>query len=463
MSSLKSQAIRGVVWSVLGYGTSQVLRLGSNLILTRLLVPEFFGLMTLMSILIIGLQLFSDIGVGPSIIQNQRGDDPDFFNTAWTIQVIRGGVLWLGAITLAWPVALFYGDRQFLWLVPIVGFSTILTGLESTNRFLLQRHLSVRNLAFFEIGGQLITSVCIVIWALASPTIWALVGGSLISAVIQMIWSHFLVPNTINRLHWDSAAAKEIFSFGRWIFLSTAATFLAAQSDRIILGKLVSLQLLGVYGIAFTLANVPEQVIQAISAKVIFPAMSKFATMPRPDFRVKILKNRSLLILSLAVSLATVVGFGDFLVEFLYDQRYQQGAWMLPLLALGTWPIMLIQTSSPALFAIGEPRYSAYGHFSKFICLLIGLPLGFWAFENSYSAGIVGFILVMTLGNIPFYLSISYGLQREQLNCAQQDLKITLFFMSVLAAICALRLMLGLGTPIDTLLISFPTGSLENL
>lgn len=84
MSSLKKLAIRGMVWTVAGYGASQILRLGSNLILTRLLFPELFGLMTLVNIFITGLHLFSDIGVGPSIIQNKRGDDPVFLNTAWT-------------------------------------------------------------------------------------------------------------------------------------------------------------------------------------------------------------------------------------------------------------------------------------------------------------------------------------------------------------------------------------------
>jgi O-antigen/teichoic acid export membrane protein len=71
-------AVSGVVWTILGYGASQVLRFGGNLILTRLLLPEYFGLMALVNIPIIGLQLFSDVGIIPSIVQNQRGDEPVF-------------------------------------------------------------------------------------------------------------------------------------------------------------------------------------------------------------------------------------------------------------------------------------------------------------------------------------------------------------------------------------------------
>jgi hypothetical protein len=84
-SSLKKKAIRGTAWTLFGYGGSQALRLVSNLILTRLLVPEVFGLMALVQTFQAGLTLFSDIGIAPSIIQNKRGEDPTFLNTAWDI------------------------------------------------------------------------------------------------------------------------------------------------------------------------------------------------------------------------------------------------------------------------------------------------------------------------------------------------------------------------------------------
>jgi O-antigen/teichoic acid export membrane protein len=108
MSSIKKLAIRGAVWTIASYGTSQILRFGSNLILTRLFIPDVFGLMALVYVFISGLHLFSDIGIGTSIIQNKRGDDPVFLNTAWTMQVIRGVGLWICSFLIAWPVAAFY-------------------------------------------------------------------------------------------------------------------------------------------------------------------------------------------------------------------------------------------------------------------------------------------------------------------------------------------------------------------
>jgi O-antigen/teichoic acid export membrane protein len=79
-----------------------VIRFGSNLIITRLLLPEHFGLMALVTTFLVGLALFSDTGVGPNIIQNPKGEEPIFFNTAWTVQAIRGVLLWVVAVA-CWP------------------------------------------------------------------------------------------------------------------------------------------------------------------------------------------------------------------------------------------------------------------------------------------------------------------------------------------------------------------------
>ena len=90
LQALKKVATQGAYWTIANYGLSQALRFGSNLILTRLLFPDLFGLMSLVNVIIMGLGLFSDIGVGTSIIRSKRGNDPDFLNSAWTMQVIRG-------------------------------------------------------------------------------------------------------------------------------------------------------------------------------------------------------------------------------------------------------------------------------------------------------------------------------------------------------------------------------------
>ena len=79
--SLRQLVFKASTWTLAGYGVNQALRLGGNLILTRLLFPEAFGLMAIGMTVIYGVGMFADTGITP-IVQNAQGNHPDFLNTA---------------------------------------------------------------------------------------------------------------------------------------------------------------------------------------------------------------------------------------------------------------------------------------------------------------------------------------------------------------------------------------------
>ena len=445
LKSLKRQAIEGTIWTIAGYGTSQVLRFGGNLILTRLLVPELFGLMALVQVFITGLTLFSDVGIQPSIIRSDRGDDAVFVNTAWTIQVIRGFGLWLICLIIALPVAKFYDDSRLLWLVPILGMTTVISGLNSTSLASLNRHMEVEKLAKFEIIVKAISLVVLIVWAWLSPTIWALVGGNLFAISFKAICSHYLYPKITNRFVWDLDAIEEIISFGKWIFIATAMMFLASQADRIILGKFFSFELLGVYLVAYTFADLTRQISLKVSAQVIFPVISKQTDLPRKLLRAKIIAKRWFLLVFLVLVISVLVCFGDVVILKLYDLRYTQAAWMLPILALGLWPLVLCLTINPSLLALGKSNYIALGNFAKFIYMIIVLPLAF------IETGVIGAIVAIAFNDVPYYLALNYGLYREKLNCFSQDVRATILLLSAIVIISFIRSSLGWGLSIDTM------------
>lgn len=444
-STLKKQAIKGTVWTIAGYGTSQIIRFGGNLILTRLLVPELFGLMALVQVFLRGLNLFSDIGIQPSIIRSDRGEEPAFVNTAWTIQVIRGFVLWLFCLIIAFPVANFYDDPRLSWLVPVVGLSTIISGFNSTSIASLNRHMEIGKLAKFEIIVQAVSLVVLIIWAWLSSTIWALVGGSLFGISFKAACSHYLYPKITNRFVWDRDAIKEIISFGKWIFVATAMMFLASQADRIILGKFFSFELLGVYVVAYTFADLTRQISLRVSGQVIFPVISKQTDLPRKLLREKVIAKRWFLLIFLVLVISILVSFGDVVILKLYDSRYSQAAWMLPILTLGLWPLVLCLTVNPSLLALGKSNYIALGNFAKFIYMVLFLPLAF------IKMGVVSAITAIAFNDIPYYLALNYGLYREKLNCFSQDVQATILLLSVIVIISFIRSSLGWGLSIDTM------------
>ncbi len=268
---LFTRALRGSAWIMLGYGGSQALRLGANLILTRLLFPEAFGLMAIVTVFLVGLTMFSDVGIGPSISQSKRGDDPDFLNTAWTIQVVRGFALWLVACAIAWPVSWFYGDSALAYLLPVAGIALAIGGFDPTRIETAHRHLLVGRLTVLDLISQSIGIVTMVVLALILQSVSALVLGNLVGVAARLLLTHFFLPGVPNRFRWEPGAASELIGFGKWIFASTIFGFLSAQGDRAVLGKFLTLSMLGVYNIGYFLASFPILLGYAVTGRVLIP------------------------------------------------------------------------------------------------------------------------------------------------------------------------------------------------
>lgn len=437
--TLKQLMLRGTAWTLAGYGAAQLMRLGGNLILTRLLFPELFGLMALVNTFLIGLALLSDVGIGFSIIQNRRGTEPAFLNTAWTIQVARGIGLWLVSFGLAIPFAEFYGEPQLRTILPVAAFGLLLAGFNATSLETLKRALRLGTLTRLELGVQASGLVVMIVWAYLAPGVWALVAGGLTAAAVRLVASHRVQKGPRNHFVWDSSAAQAIWTFGKWIFLTSALAFFGEQSDRLLLGKVAPLHILGVYGIALTLAEVPRQITLAIAANVLFPAFSTLRDAPRALLREKITNHRLRVLYLLAAGLTLFVCFGDWLIRFLYDPRYWQAAWMLPLLALGLWPRLLCNTIEPALFAIARPQYTTVAQVARVAWTVAGVLVGYAL------AGIFGAILAIALNDLMYYLVIQFGLWCEGLSELRQDALGTIAFALMLCAVMGVRYLLGGG------------------
>ena len=352
--SLKQRALRGSVWTFTGYGTSQILRLGSNLLLTRLLFPEAFGLMALVQAFMIGLEMFSDVGIGPSIIQNKRGNDPAFLNTAWTLQVFRGLALWICACLIAWPAARFYSEPMLRQLLPVVGLTSLIAGLNSTKLATSNRQMMLGRLTLIELGTQVLSLTVMIVGAWMYRSVWALVVGGIVGALAKMILSHIAFEGEKNRFHWEREAFKELHRFGRWIFFSTALGFIASQGDRLIIGRLMDVRFLGVYTVALTLSLLPSEVIRQSAGRVLFPSYAELIR-DRPERLYRILRKSRLIMLALSWSGSLVlIVFGEKLIGLLYDGRYADAGWMLQILTIGTLGNILGLSYDGILLATGK-------------------------------------------------------------------------------------------------------------
>jgi O-antigen/teichoic acid export membrane protein len=383
-ASLKPALARGSAWTLAGYAAHQILRLGSNLILWRLLEPRAFGIMAIIIVFIQGIWMFSDMGIGPSIVQNRRGDDPDYLNTAWTLQSVRGLALYVGVLIAAIPLSHFYRQPDLAYLLPISGLALVLSSFNSTAFFTLKRSMHLGRLTVIEfvanVGGTLAT----VTWCILHPTVWALAGGGLFTHLLKLVLGHTLLPGIRNRFRWDRSAASDLAHFGRWVLLSSLLSFAAAQSDRLIFGKLIPIDALGVYSVATTWSTIPIDLMWTMFSSVLLPILSR-AHNAGVRFREAFHEARTPLLIGGGWMVTCLVAGGPTLVRFLYDERALQAGWIIQVLAAGAWLGALAFSNDAAFLAKGRPKLGSIGHTGKLAGMIVLIPLGmhFYGFPGA--------------------------------------------------------------------------------
>lgn len=425
-TSLKSRAIRGTAISFLGQMAGNGVRLISNIILGHLLFPEAFGLMALVTVAMTGLEMLSDLGVKISIIQSNRGDDRDFLDTAFTISLIRGAVLFIAGCLIAWPFAYAYDEPRLIAMVQVTSLIALFNGAQSTALATLNRHIALGRVVAVTLVSQVSGSVLMIVLAAMYRSVWALVAGVVATNLVTLLMSHVFVPGPRNRLRWDKDAARSIVSFGKWIFLSTLITFAANYAHTLILGKLVTKDILGVYNMGGSLAALPLTAGGQVIGLVLLPALSESFRKDHETLVASFNRARSIILplagfMALGVALASPAFFTYF-----YDERYHAAAWITPLLVFTTYLIFLQEASGRALQAMGDAKSLFIANFAK---LFVTIGASIAGYELG---GLAGFIGGTILGAAAGQAVLIWRLHVQRLPAGSMDL----FYTAILAAIC---------------------------
>lgn len=383
---LRARAMRGSGWTLMGFGAQQVLRLGSNLILTRLLFPEAFGLMALAQVFLQGLSMLSDIGVGPSIVQNKRGDDPDFLATAWTMQVIRGFALFLGMCALAYPASLIYDEPLLFPILLLIGTTAVVSGFQSIGIATAGRKMALGRLTMIDLISQVCGITTMVVWAWLHPTVWALVAGGVVGSLVRVALGYVVLGSPGNKFHFERSAAHEIFHFGKWIFFATALTYLGGQGLRLIQGGLVSMSMLGMIAIAGSIAVLGGAIMNKVISSVLFPAFAEIYRKDPESFVAKVRAMRFKVLLASSPFFLTSILLGKPIVSFLYDERYEQAGVFAVILSVSIAVQMLRVFFAQVLLVTGDSFGHAFIMFFSSILQILGVVFGYLA------GGVVGML-----------------------------------------------------------------------
>ncbi len=437
------RALRSSLITGTGFVARQAVRLASNLILTRLLFPEAFGMMALVTVFLTGLVMFSDLGIGPSIMSSARGDEEDFLNTAWTVQILRAIILFFLALALAWPVSLYYGEPDLLHYLPVAALTLIISGLNPTRMDSANRHLRAGRLTMIELGSQVVQVITGILLAWAMGSIWALVIASLVGPLGFLIGLNLFLAGPRNRLRWERAAAQEIIHFGKWIFLSTFMGFVISQADKVVLGRTLDLGTFGIYNVAWFIASFPMLMGSVVMSRVLIPVYRQSPPAVSHENFQRVRRMRAFAVGVLLAMVAVLAFTGNWLVGLLYDARYHMAGAMVVLIAAAQIPAIVIMTCDQAALAAGDSRRYFVFSALRAVTSTTGI-IGGWTV-----AGLPGAVIGQALGDLLAWPVLAWLLRPHR----AFDWKLDLGFLAAGAAMAALAIALN-AAPIAEIFVS---------
>lgn len=376
-NSLTRRTGRAGIWTVLGFGGKSGLRLVSNLVLTRLLTPEIFGLMALANVFLNGVTTLSDVGVRASVIRSKRGDDEAFLNTAWNMQIIRGAIITTICLLVAWPVSVAYDQPILFPLICVLSLSAFISGFRSISIAHANRKLLMKRITFLDLASKTFTLIVTVFLAWLMQSVWALAIGIIAGVIMRVTLSHLLLPPFHHRLGLEREAFREILGFGGWILLATFFTFLGARGQQAIYGLLVPVEIVGLMSIAILIASIPRDLFQKLLNTAILPSFSELvrerpAALPRA-----IRKVRFTTLVGAFPILFLVSAFAQPAIDLLYDDRYAAAGILLALTALNSAVPILSMTYQNLLLAEGRSDLHAGLMFIWASSTVLGILIGF--------------------------------------------------------------------------------------
>ncbi|MBN2182931.1 MAG: oligosaccharide flippase family protein [Sedimentisphaerales bacterium] len=354
-NSLKAKSARGVLTLGIGTGFERTLRFVRTMILARILLPNQFGLMAIILTLVNVFESFTEVGVKQSVIQNKRGDNPEYLNVAWWFQAVRGLGLFTIAILAAPLVSSFYDKPNLLKLLQVSFLAILFRGFISPRAHVLQREYKFGRSVLLLQGSALLGTIVTICIAFYTKDIWSLVIGYVSEQGILCLLSYILVP-FVPKFSLDRECLRELVIFARGMFGLPILTIIGPAISIFVLGKIVTDQQLGMYSLASQLASLPTVLFSKIIGPVLLPGFSQKQEDRNSLYRVVLEISRMIAALIIPL-VAYMIACASGLLLFAWG-RSEYVSVTIPCAVLSV--IILARTETAILgatyIAVGQPR-----------------------------------------------------------------------------------------------------------
>lgn len=341
MNNLKELTIRGGYARAAAVAANFALRLGSVIILARLLDPKDFGLLGMVTAFTGVLSLFRDFGLSAAAVQLASVSSAQSSTLFW-INLLVGALLTLIAAVCAPAVSGFYHEPRLLLVTVVVAAGFLFNGAGVQHSALLQRQMRFRALAVIDVIALILSIAAAISLALAGFGYWALVAMTLSTPVVTTI-GLWVASGWVPQMPSRRIGLRSMMKFGGALTLNGFVVYIASNFDKVLVGRYWGADALGIYGRAYQLVRIPTDTLNSAVGEVAFSALSRLHN-DAQRLKSYFLKGYSL-VLALTVPVTVVCGlFADDMVRVLLGPKWTQAIPIFRLLA----PTILV-------FAIANP------------------------------------------------------------------------------------------------------------
>lgn len=363
----------GFLWLLFGTMGQNLLQLLSIIVLARVLSPEDFGVVGIGASIIAFLRIFSEVGVGPALVQKENIDSSDI-ETAVTLSLVLGGVLAALLYASSESIAAFFNAivladilKSLSLILPFVGYSVV-------GQSLLQRDLHFKKLSvitfisyFFAYG---LVSIAL---ALNGFGLWSLVAAYWVQAAVFTCLT-ISVCKKSRKLGFDKVKACEMMNFGVGYSIARLCNYAAGQGDNLVIGKILGAGAVGLYARAYQVMSMPAILFGTVIDKMFFPVMARM----RSDTQ----KLTHFYLSSIYLCLLVFVFFSGYIFVFsreivfvLFGDGWEEVSTLINVMAAGLY------------FRIGYK-------FSDCLTIAIGQVYSRAGVQFFYAIGVVGFVSI---------------------------------------------------------------------
>lgn len=350
-ADVKRRTAQGAIGSSAGQAASLALRVVSMVILARLLAPEDFGLVGMVTAITGFMGLFKEAGLSDAAVQGPSVNQDQLSMLFW-INVTLGCGLGLLCVASAHAVAAFYGEPRLVWIMLATGVSFVFAGLATQHRAVLRRQLRIHQLAMIDVVALTVSIGLSIAMAATGWGYWALVASAIMLPAVTAVgvWlAAAWIPSRPRR----RSGVRRMLVYGGTITLNSVVVYLAYNVEKVLLGRFWGAEALGIYGRAYQLVDLPTNTLHSTLGSVAFPALSRVQTDPERFRRYFLRIYTFFLSVAVPITVASAI-FADDIVYVFLGPKWEAAASVFRLLAPTILAFGLINPFGWVLFANGR-------------------------------------------------------------------------------------------------------------